>query len=541
MKIKNKIKNNRISKFVAISVIVLMVALLLFWTVSCMNIKGAPPEVSKYSKDWPLPNQNYSSTRSAQNSSISLKNISTLGVAWTMPITGISEWGAAATNPLILGNTVYMQDLKSNIYSIDFKTGKVNWMKEVNKDIAGPAGVAIGYGKVFAVNGHFEIAAYDITNGNQIWSTDISGNQNIGVDIQPIVWNNIVYVSSVPGVSNENFYKGGAIGILYALDQATGKILWSFNTVDSKDIWGNPQVNSGGGAWYPPSIDINTGMTYWGIGNAGPWPGTKDFPNGTSRPGLNLYSSSIVALDSSGKLAWYNQVIPHDLFDYDFQVSPIIANVNINGTAQDVLFGAGKMGKVVCFDKATGKTIWSADVGVHKNDTLTELPLDTPTDVAPSPLGGVETLIAYSDNIVYAAVNDMTVQYTATEFVAASFDFSKGKGELVALDASTGKILWANNYDALNVGAATVVNDLVFTSTFDGKVHALNKKTGEEVWSYQASGPINGWPAVKGDTIIIPVGMGKTPALVAFRIGASGQAPAETTAPSGGAGKGFQQ
>ncbi|MCL4415408.1 MAG: PQQ-binding-like beta-propeller repeat protein, partial [Actinobacteria bacterium] len=105
----------------------------------------------------------------------------------------------------------------------------------------------------------------------------------------------------------------------------------------------------------------------------------------------------------------------------------------------------------------------------------------------------------------------------------------------------TGKIAWTKNYNALNVGAATVVNDLVFTSTFDGMIHALNNKTGEEVWSYQASGPINGWPAVKGDTIIVPVGMGKTPMLIAFKIGASAQAPAETTAAPGGTGKGFQQ
>ncbi|MCL4418144.1 MAG: PQQ-binding-like beta-propeller repeat protein, partial [Actinobacteria bacterium] len=171
MKIKKR------SKFIIVPVIFLMASLILFWSVSCTttSIQGAPPEVSKYSKDWPLPNQNYESTRAAQNSSISTNNVAKLGVAWTMPITGVSEWGAATTNPLILGNNVYMQDLKSNVYSIDFKTGKINWMKEVNKDIAGPAGVAIGYGKVFAVNGHFEIAAYDISNGNQLWSTDISG------------------------------------------------------------------------------------------------------------------------------------------------------------------------------------------------------------------------------------------------------------------------------------------------------------------------------------------------------------------------------
>ncbi|MCL5070164.1 MAG: hypothetical protein M1308_04620 [Actinobacteria bacterium] len=138
-----KIKKS--SKFIMLPVIFLMVSLMLFWSFSCTgtSIKGAPPEVSKYSKDWPLPNQNYESTRAAQNSSISIKNISKLGVAWTMPITGISEWGAATTNPLILGNNVYMQDLKSNVYSIDFKTGKINWYKEVNKDIATTSKICI--------------------------------------------------------------------------------------------------------------------------------------------------------------------------------------------------------------------------------------------------------------------------------------------------------------------------------------------------------------------------------------------------------------
>src|SRR4030042_5368313 len=135
----------------------------------------------------------------------------------------------------------------------------------------------------------------------------------------------------------------------------------------------------------------------------------------------------------------------------------------------------------------------------------------------------------------------MVVEYTPSEFVLSSFSFAGATGELVAIDAATGKILWDNKFDSLNVGAATVVNDLVFTATFDGKIYAFNNKTGEKVWEYQAAGGINGWPAVKGDTIIFPVGMGENPALIAFKIGATAGTPAETTAPVGGEGKGFQQ
>ncbi|MCL5071511.1 MAG: PQQ-binding-like beta-propeller repeat protein [Actinobacteria bacterium] len=536
---KIKISNTITGKILGISIIIITLSLL-FFMISCTASGGIPSEVKKYSKDWPTANQNFSNTRAAVSSKISSSNVSTLGVAWSFPIKGISEWGAATTNPLILGNIIYFQDLKSNVYAVDFSTGKQLWMKEYNMDIAGPAGVSIANGKIFAIKGHFEVAALDM-NGNELWSANLSNNQNIGIDIQTTSYGGMVFVSTVPGVSNENFYKGGSVGIIYALDEKTGKVLWSFDTVDSKDIWGNPEVNSGGGAWYPPAIDSKTNIMYWGIGNPAPWPGTKEFPNGSSRPGPNLYTNSIVALNQiDGKLQWYNQVIPHDLFDYDLQTSPILASLDINGTKTDIIIGAGKMGKVFAFDRKTGKTIWETAVGNHLNDTLKELPEGT-TKVSPSPLGGVETCLAYSDGVVYVPVVNMVVEYTPTEFVATSFNFADATGELVAIDAATGKILWNNKLDSLDVGAATVVNDLVFTATFNGKIYAFNTKTGDKVWEFQAPGGINGWPAVKADTIIFPVGMGENPVLLAFKIGAAAGTSVETTAPVGGQGKGFQQ
>jgi len=84
------------------------------------------------------------------------------------------------------------------------------------------------------------------------------------------------------------FYSAGGMGIIYALDEQTGAVKWSFNTVKDGDLWGHPDVNSGGGAWYPPAVDTASGTTYWGIGNPAPFPGTPDYPNGSSRPGPNL-------------------------------------------------------------------------------------------------------------------------------------------------------------------------------------------------------------------------------------------------------------
>ena len=135
----------------------------------------------------------------------------------------------------------------------------------------------------------------------------------------------------------------------------------------------------------------------------------------------------------------------------------------------------------------------------------------------------------------------MKVKYTPSEFVASSFDFGAAKGELVAIDTSSGKIKWNYSFDTLNLGSATVVNDLVFTATYDGKIYAFNKITGEKVWEYQASGGINGWPAVTGDTIVYPVGLGKTPELLGFKIGGTIQTQVPATVPAAGAGKQFQQ
>jgi len=526
-----------------VALVYLIVAALIYGAIYYFVLAKKPatslktsPRITEIISDWPTANQNFSNTRAAVGSGINSSTVAKLAPSWLLPIVGISEWGAATTNPIVVGNIVYFQDLESNIYAVDFTTGKQLWMKKYNLPITGPNGVAIENGKIFAQKGHYDIVALDL-NGNEVWDKKLSDNLNIGVDVQLIAYQNVVYASTVPGITNINFYKGGSIGVIYALDAATGATKWSFDTIDTTDIWGNAKVNSGGGAWYPPAIDPRTNMMFWGIGNPAPWPGTPEFPNGSSRPGPNLYTSSMVALNMmDGKLTWYNQVSPHDLFDYDFEVSPILATVD----GKEIVIGAGKMGKVVAFDRKNGKTIWSTPVGDHLNDNLTKLPPGI-TKVSPSPLGGVETNLAYSDGIVFAPLNNMTVNYTPTEFVASTFNLALGKGELVALNATTGKILWSNKFNSLDVGAATVVNDLVFTATYDGMIYAFEVKTGKELWTYKAPGGINGWPAVKADTIIFPVGLGKTPQLLAFKIGGTLKTSVAPTLPPAQPGKGFQQ
>jgi glucose dehydrogenase len=483
---------------------------------SCLEDKAIPPEMAKYADQWPAANRDYANTRATEDSMINSQNVSTLGVAWTFPLGGFSEWGAAATNPLILNNAVYFQDLKSNVFAIDLATGKSLWKKEYNLDSFGPNGPAVGWNKLFVTKGHYEIAALNLQNGDELWSTRLSDKTYVGIDIQLIAYNHMVFVSTVPGSTNADFYTGGGHGVIYALDQNRGKIVWKFNTVDSEDIWGNPAVNSGGGAWFPPAIDVKTGIIYWGTGNPAPVAGTPEFPNGSSRPGPNLCSDSMLALDSNtGKLLWYNQVKPHDLFDLDFQCSPVLTTAKINGKSTDIVIGSGKLGKVYAFDRKNGQIYWQTPVGQHQNDELTELPAGT-TTVLPGPEGGVLTPMACADDVIYVPVINESGDFTPTGFTGSEDESDGATGELVAIDASTGKLVWSKGFDSMVVGAATIVNDLVFTSTLDGRIYALDKKTGIEVWNYQAPGGINGWPAIAGDLIIFPVGLGPKAQLIAL-------------------------
>ncbi len=483
--------------------------------------KAIPPEAAQYSKDWPLPNKDYSNTRATKDSSINSGNVKDLGVGWSFPIPGVGAYGGAASTPLILGNTVYFQDLKANVFALDLQNGKAKWSKMYDiSAVVGPNGPAVAYGKVFVAKDLYSMVALDINSGEELWSTKLSDVKTTGIDIQPTAYDGLIYTSTVPGTA-DIFYAPGGIGVIYALDQKDGSVKWNFSTVDSPDLWGHPEVNSGGGCWYTPSIDLATGIMYWGIANPAPFPGTEQWPSGSSRPGPNLYTDSMMALEHrTGMMSWYKQVLQHDLFDYDFQIAPILASAKINGKQQDIVIGAGKMGRVYAFNRGTGEILWSANVGEHNgNDQLDRLPPGT-TKVIPSALGGVETPMAYSDGIVYVPVVDLPMDWTPTKLDFSSVNFSSSKGELAAIDASTGKTLWNKVFDSLNVGGATVVNDLVFTATYGGNIYAFKKDTGEQLFQYKAPAGINAWPAVAGDTIIWPAGVGGTPMLVALKIGA---------------------
>ena len=279
------------------------------------------------------------------------------------------------------------------------------------------------------------------------------------------------------------------------------------------DLWGHPEVNSGGGAWYPPAIDLERGLVYVGVANPAPFPGTPEFPNGSSRPGDNLYTDSIVALDlHTGELAWYHQVIPHDLFDRD-QVHTLMADA---GGRHDVIVSAGKSGVLVGLDPDDGTVRWETEVGVHDNDDLTEL--DGPTFINPGTYGGVLTPPATADGVVYAATVDAATELSPDETAYFGAPLGTEDGEVTAVDADTGEVLWETDVPGDPLGGTAVVNDLVFTALMDGTIMALDRESGEIVWDHDAEGGINGWLSAAGDDLYVPVGNADPPSLLTLRL-----------------------
>ncbi|MEX0763011.1 MAG: PQQ-binding-like beta-propeller repeat protein [Dehalococcoidia bacterium] len=500
-----------------------------------------PPEVRESEDEWPLPNGDYANTRAASNSGLSSENVDDLGVAWEFPLPGSGPFGAGTSNPVILDGVAYFVDGASNFFAIDMENGELLWERHYDNAIYGPNGVAVGWGKVFGPKGILEVAALDIETGEEVWTARLDGPTG---SFQPMVYNGMLFASDVAAgipegedvsAGDMRFYEGGAAGKIYALDQESGDILWEFSTVE-EGFWGNPEVNSGGGVWFAPAIDQETGLAYFGTGNPGPFPGTVEWPNGSSRPGDNLYTNSLIALDhEDGQMAWFRQVKPHDLYDHDNQNPPIFASVEIDGQERDIVIASGKHGRVVAYNRQSGELLWDTPVGRHMNDMLDELPMETPVPFFPGTLGGIEVPGAYADGVIYMPIVDLYSLGNATGFggetsneayqnmIQSGPGFDEGTGQLVALDASTGIVLWHQDLPTINVGAATVVNDLVFTATYDGVIYAFNKDTGEQVWEAQAPAGINGWPAVAGDTIVWPAGVGGEASLVAYRIGAPGE------------------
>jgi alcohol dehydrogenase (cytochrome c) len=461
------------------------------------------------------PNIDLAGNREAK-SEINSGNVSQLKEAWSMPIEGQGIYGSYASTPVIVNGVIYSQDLESNVSAIDLEGGDVLWETKLESPSHGPNGLAVAEGRVYGTTngGAF---ALDQKTGKELWTVQLGGP----VDMAPGVNKGKVYVSTVPENTSAE-YEAGAVGTLWALDGKTGKKLWQFDTVP-KDLWGEANVNSGGGLWYPPSFD-GKGNVYAGTGNPAPLPGTPNHPWGSSRPGDNRYADSLVKLNpNTGKLVWFYQETPHNVYDWDFQNSPIISKAK----GKEVAIGSGKSGFVVAVDVKNGKVVWRTSVGQHNGhdkDSLYAMRGEynkiKAGEVFPGELGGVIAAIASDGKRVYVPIvnHSMTVRSGSevTEESAAT-------GEVVAIDLGTGKVAWKAQLPGPAYGSLVVTNDVVFATSAEGVVHALSANSGGEIWQAALPMGTNAGVMVNGDMLVTGAGLpsaeGQTAKLVAYKLG----------------------
>lgn len=482
-------------------------ALLLFSGVLMVMVVAIEPSAlgaPSANGSWPAPNANVANTRVALGSTISLANVSRLKRRWTFTLTGeaaksVSGYGTLAANPIVVNGVVYIQDLHSNVYALSLATGKRLWEYKVNKPEKsgpGPNGVAVDDGTVYAAS-PTTVFALRATSGKKLWRDKHLLSKGQGTfGIQPEVANGRVYLASQYG-------SGPGGGVVMALRASSGALLWKFNTVVHADKSVLSIGVGAGGAWETPLVSADGTVTF-GIGN--PY---QTAAGAIAHPSKLLYTDSDVTLNAAtGKLLWYYQGVANDFKDYDMQASPIAGS--LNGTP--VVIGGGKMGYVYEMNAVTGRLLWKTPVGVHNghdNDSLKalehKLKLKAPYTILPGSFGGILTNMALANGTVYVTTVDLSLTANSLTDVTGT-KAGKLSGEVEALNLATGKVEWDTKVHGFLSGAATVSNNLVVTTLFEGSLLAINRSNGKIVASIKLPETTNSPIAIAGNTIIVPTG-----------------------------------
>jgi alcohol dehydrogenase (cytochrome c) len=474
---------------------------------------------------WPYPNGEIANSRDAPGSTITAANVSSLREAWTFTLegaaaAGVSGIGSLTAAPVVADGVVYLQDEDANVYALALATGKLKWEHPLNLPEAsgpGPDGLAVS-GRVVFGDTSTSVFALNARTGKTIWKdSHLLKSSQGSFEIQPEVAGGRVYLASAYG-------SGAGGGPLIALSAATGRVLWKFNTVLGRGAGVKALGLGSGGAWETPLVGSDGSVTF-GIGN--PY---QSIGSAVAHPSRQLYTDSAVNLDAAtGKLRWYYQAVPNDFLDHDLQSSPIGASV----AGQPVVVASGKLGYVYALNAHSGTVLWKTSVGVHNghdNDSrlalMHELTVKLPYTVEPGAIGGVLSNMAVADGQVYVATLDVPITYTSLKSVIGNKSAGTPTGELEALDLGTGKVQWDTKVPSMPLGAATVSNDLVFTTLYTGELVALDRETGAIVYRLTLPTSSNAPISVFGNTVLVPAGGPKTsrkggggsPQLIAYTI-----------------------
>jgi outer membrane protein assembly factor BamB len=406
----------------------------------------------------------------------------------------------------VVDGVVYLQDEDANVYALVLATGKLEWEYRVNvpeKSGPGPDGVAVTGGAVYG-DASTSVFALSAVTGKTIWVDRHLLKRSQGAfEIQPQVADGRVYLASAYG-------SGPGGGVLMALNASTGSLLWTFNTVLGPGTGVRDLGVGSGGAWETPLVGSDGSVTF-GIGN--PY---QSLGSAIAHPSRQLYTDSEVNLDAAtGKLRWYYQAVPDDFMDHDLQASPI--STSIGGVP--VIITGGKMGYVYALNAQTGALLWKTPVGEHNghdDDSVLalshQLRIKLPYTILPGSLGGILSNMAVAGGSVYVATIDLPVTFTNLKVVDGNKVTGPETGEVEALNLATGQVEWDTKVPSMPLGAATVSNDLVFTTLYSGVLIALNSGTGAIVYRQKLPTSTNAPIAVFGNTVLVPAGGPQTSA-----------------------------
>ena len=476
-------------------------------------------------------NMDYAQTRYYPAAQINAGNVAKLKPAFTFQ-TEVLE--SMETAPIVVDGIMYLTTSYNHVYAIDAATGKEFWhykhkMGAVTTYCCGPnnRGVAILGDRVYMGTLDAKLVALDTKTGKLLWSTQIADPElGYSETMAPVAVNGKILIGTNGG-------EYGVRGFVKAFDANDGKLLWTFYTIPDKGHEGVWAVNDatgrnmlrdiagekaqlaaqggdfyktlGGGVWMAPAVDKETNTAFFVAGNPSP-----DL-YGRERPGDNLYTNSIIAVDlNSGAYKWHYQYIAHDVWDLD-AVSPVILTEAKDkaGKMRKVAIHGGKTGHVYVHDRATGELIRFSEAMVPQ-ENMWVLPTKDGARMLPGANGGVEwspMAINPKHRLAYAANLHQPMTYHVEEskypggklWLGGAFKTIAGEkqwGRLAAVNLDTGKLAWKfDTEQPLIGGVLATAGDLVFNGEGNGLFRAFNAKTGKKLWEYQAGAGVNA-PAV---------------------------------------------
>jgi len=483
-------------------------------------------------ESWLTYNGTYSSQRYSRLTQITRDNVDDLQLGWMLPN---QVFGAWQSNPIVFDGVMYITQRPNDVMAVDPVTGRVFWRyRHTNAENAlvccgaNNRGVAVLGDKVFMGTLDAHLIALDRISGTPLWKVEV-GDVNLAYSITmaPLAVKDKIMV----GVGGGEF---GIRGYVAAYDAETGEEAWRFYTIPGPgepghETWAGDDWQYGGAPiWITGSFDPALNLVYWGVGNPGPdW-------NAAQRPGDNLYSDAVVALDAdTGELVWYFQFTPNDGYDYDSVQVPILADMDWNGEQRKLMLWANRNGYFYVLDREDGEFLsgtpfvtvnWSSGLDANGRPIPTPQPEDMPT--YPGNQGGTNwyppSFSPRTELFYFVAWEDYATIYRPEEseyvpgraFLGGGFDVltpvpgapgvgigrtnpinnwtdAVGHGVVMAMDPRTGEPRWRfDQFDVSESGMLTTATDLLFTGSRDGYLHALDARTGELLWKVNLGGQI---------------------------------------------------